>query len=268
MTDAGERRAPVVRAVIVDDEMAARRGLRLVLRGRSDVDIVGECRTGNEAVALIRRLQPDLVLLDIQMPGLDGFGVVREIGARAMPCVVFVTAFDEFALRAFEVAAVDYVVKPYTDDRLIQAVERALARLREQRVTAAHERLLDALDRHASTGSGAGYATRLLVSVGTQSIIVALSEVTLLQADGYCVRISAPGSRYTLRESMQELEARLDPAEFLRVHRSTIVRIAAVKSVDRVRHERLFLTLADGTRVLVSRARREWVLRALGEIRG
>jgi two-component system, LytTR family, response regulator len=265
------------RVLIVDDEPVARRGLRLALRARSDVEIVGECQNGYEAIETIERDGPDLVLLDVQMPGLDGFGVIRSVGVHAMPSVIFVTAFDEFALRAFDVAAVDYVVKPFAETRLLAAVERATTRLREHRVTRAHERLLEALGDGRSDlpssatrpiTAGAGYATRLLVSVGAKSIVVPLSDVTLFQADGYHILVWAGDARYTLRGSLQDLELRLDPSEFLRIHRSSVVRFSAVKSVERAGADRVLIVLADGTKLPVSRSRREFVIHALGCIRG
>lgn len=265
------------RVLIVDDEPVARRGLRLALSERRDIEIVGECQNGHEAVAVIKRDKPDLVLLDVQMPGLDGFGVIRSIGVHAMPCVIFVTAFDEFALRAFDVAAVDYVVKPFSETRLVAAVERATTRLREHRVTMAHERLLEILG-NGSSGSApsagpsssapAEYATRLLVSVGAKSIVVPLSDVTLFQADGYHMLVWAGDARYTLRGSLQDLEMRLDPSEFLRVHRSAVVRTSAVRSLERVGVDRLLIVLADGTKIPVSRSRRDIVIQTLGSIRG
>jgi two-component system LytT family response regulator len=268
----------VIRAIIVDDEPIARRGLLSFLETRSDVETIAECRNGKEAVATIRKERPDLVLLDVQMPGLDGLGVVRSIGANEMPCVVFITAFDEFAVRAFELAAVDYVVKPYTVERLSVAIDRALVRIRERRVTIAHERLLEALGEragssraqpiaeHASVNSS--YAERLVVSIGSRSVVIPIAEVTLLQADGYHVVVFAANGRYVLRESLQTLEERLDPAQFQRAHRSTIVRVGAVRSVERERPDQIVLQMSDGTRVPVSRTRRAAIMKGLNGIHG
>jgi two-component system LytT family response regulator len=268
----------VIRAIIVDDEPIARRGLLSFLESRSDVETIGECRNGKEAVATIRRERPELVLLDVQMPGLDGLGVVRSIGAKEMPCVVFITAFDEFAVRAFELAAVDYVVKPYTVERLSVAIDRALARIRERRVTIAHERLLEALGERASSSrlqptaehsqTKTSYAERLVVSIGARSVVVPIAEVTLLQADGYHVVVFAASGRYVLRESLQTLEERLDPAHFQRAHRSTIVRVGAVRSVEREKPDSVVLRMSDGTRVPVSRARRAAIMKGLNGIHG
>lgn len=266
-----------VRALIVDDEPIARRGLRQLLTEQGNVDVVAECENGEDAVQAIRRERPDLVYLDIQMPGLDGFGVVRTIGANDMPCMVFVTAFDDCAINAFAVAATDYVVKPFSPERLAEATTRALGRIREKRVVAAHEQLLHALgdastaawsERMGPGATGAPYATRLLVSVGTRSVVVPLDDVSLIEADGYHVRVRAGATRYTLRESLKELESRVNPLDFLRVHRSAIVRISAVRCLERIAHERLVVVLADGTRISVGRARRDAVIRTLGSVRG
>jgi two-component system, LytTR family, response regulator len=266
------------RVLIVDDEPVARRGLRSLLKRRHEFEVIGECSNGHAAVAAIGKERPDLVLLDVQMPGLDGFGVIRSVGVGAMPCVIFTTAFDEFALRAFEVAAIDYVVKPFSASRLSDALDRALQRLHEHRVTIAHERLLEVLgdaitpavaaSTAAARTSSSGHATRLLVSVGEKRIVVPLSDVTLFQADGYHIRVWAGESRYTLRGSLQDLEARLDPSEFLRVHRSAIVRTASVRAVERDGQERILFVMADSTRIPVSRGRREMVIETLGSIRG
>jgi two-component system LytT family response regulator len=268
----------VVRTIIVDDEPIARRGLRSFLQARSDVETVAECRNGKEAVAAIRKEHPDLVLLDVQMPGLDGLGVVRTVGADEMPCVVFITAFDEFAVRAFELAAVDYVVKPFTVDRLSVAIDRAIARIRERRVTSAHERLLEALGERAGSSRTlriterepvhGSYAERLVVSIGSRSVVIPIAEVTLLQADGYHVVVFAASGRYVLRESLHTLEERLDPADFQRAHRSTIVRVSAVRSVEREGTDQIVLQMSDGTRVRVSRSWRAAIMKGLNGIHG
>ncbi|MEP6780342.1 MAG: LytTR family DNA-binding domain-containing protein [Gemmatimonadaceae bacterium] len=260
-----------VRTLIVDDEPIARRGLRHVVAARGAIEVVGECANGVEAVAAIRREPIDLVFLDIRMPALDGFGVIRTIGAQDMPCVVFVTAFDEHAIDAFAAAATDYVVKPFSPERLLEATDRALVRIREHRVVLAHEQLLQVLGTPIDPVAVAvdePYAKRLLVSVGARSIVVPLTDVSLIEADGYYVRVTAASTKYTLRESLRELECRLNPQQFVRVHRSAIVRISAVVGVERIESDRVALVLANGTRIPVSRTRKDAVVRSLGSIRG
>jgi two-component system LytT family response regulator len=270
MADVG---APM-RILIVDDEPLARRGARRIVEGHRGAVVVGECRSGTEAIRFIQSTAPDVVLLDVQMPGVDGFGVIRAVGAERLPAIVFVTAFDDFAVRAFEHAAVDYVVKPYTDDRLLQAIDRAIARRAGDHAARVQEQLRALL---AVAGGSATPSTeaptnaplnRLLVNVGTRSIVVPLEEVTWIRADDYCATVFASGKSYVLRESLNELERRLDGAEFIRAHRSAIVRVDAVQALERSSTGAMHCVLRDGTRVPVSRSRREAVTSALGDARG
>jgi two-component system LytT family response regulator len=276
MPDAHSATAGATRVLIVDDEPIARRGARRILDGYRGITIAGECRSGPEAVRAIHASRPDVVLLDIQMPGLDGFGVLREIGAEEMPAVVFVTAFDDFAVRAFEHAAVDYVVKPYTDERLLHAIDRAIARREGDRAAKVQEQLRALLALSSVPRIGGESAapappaplSRLLVTVGSRSIVVPLDDVSWIRADDYCATVFAGTRSYVLRESLAELERRLDPAVFVRVHRSAIVRVGAVHALDRGVTSALVCILHDGTRVPVSRARREAVIASLGDARG
>jgi two-component system LytT family response regulator len=277
-----------IRVLVVDDEPAARRGVRSVLDGCSYDVVVEECRNGGEAVRAIPSFDPHVVLLDVQMPGLDGFDVIREVGADRMPAVVFVTAYDEHALRAFDVAAVDYVVKPFTDERLRQAMDRALKRRSERRAAEVQKQLLALLEGagHRPGGESSpmpaespaslaqahaavpAYLARLLVSVGTRSEVVPVSTVSWIRADDYYASVFADGTAYVIRESLAELERRLDPREFVRVHRSAIVRLAMIRSLERPANGRYRVLLRDGTRVPVSRSRYAAVARALGDLRG
>jgi two-component system LytT family response regulator len=206
------------------------------------------------------------------MPGLDGFGVLRAVGVERMPAVVFVTAYDDFAVRAFEHAAVDYVVKPYTDERLLQALDRAMARREGDRAAKVQEQLRSLLGvRHASADtpeSTSAPLTRILVTIGSRSVVVQLHDVSWIRADDYCATVFTSGKSYVLRESLADLERRLDPMEFMRVHRSAIVRVAAVHALDRGGTGALHCVLRDGTRVPVSRTRRDAVVAALGDARG
>lgn len=276
----------MIRVLVVDDEPAARRGVRSVLDGWSKDVVVEECRNGGEAVRAIPAFEPHVVLLDVQMPGLDGFDVIREVGPERMPAVVFVTAYDEHALRAFDVAAVDYVVKPFTDERLRQAMDRALKRRTERRAVEVQRQLLALLEgagervagerptmddmapSRAPTPAAPDYLTRLLVSVGTRSVVVPVSTVSWIRADDYYASVFAGGTAYVIRESLAELERRLDPREFMRVHRSAIVRLTMVRSLERPANGRYHLVLRDGTRVPVSRSRYTAVARTLGDLRG
>jgi Response regulator of the LytR/AlgR family len=278
----------MIRVLVVDDEPAARRGVRSVLDGWSEDVVVEECRNGGEAVRAIPSFDPHVVLLDVQMPGLDGFDVIREVGVDRMPAIVFVTAYDEHALRAFDVAAVDYVVKPFTDERLRQAMDRALKRRSERRAAEVQKQLLTLLEgaghraggesstlpvesstsRALAPASAPSYLTRLLVSVGTRSEVVPVSTVSWIRADDYYASVFAGGTAYVIRESLAELERRLDPREFMRVHRSAIVRLAMVRALEHPANGRYRVVLRDGTRVPVSRSRHAAVARTLGDLRG
>ena len=277
-----------IRVLVVDDEPAARRGVRSVLDGWSTELLVEECRNGVEAVRAIPSFDPHVVLLDVQMPGLDGFDVIREVGADRMPAVVFVTAYDEHALRAFDVAAVDYVVKPFTDERLHQAMDRALKRRSERHAADVQRQLLALLEGagHRPSAEGApmvtersasplphaaatpSYLTRLLVSVGTRSEVVPVNTISWIRADDYYASVFAGGTAYVIRESLAELERRLDPREFVRVHRSAIVRLATVRSLEHPANGRYSVVLRDGTRVPVSRSRYSAVASRLGDLTG
>jgi two-component system LytT family response regulator len=258
--------------LIVDDEPVARRGLRAVLSRMPSVGTILECATGVEAIASIGAHSPDLVLLDVQMPDLDGLGVIDRVGVAAMPPVVFVTAYDNFAIRAFDRAAVDYVVKPYTERRIQGAVERALRAGADRRATLTLARLLAAVSEARSEEPGprprltGGYLQRILAVSGQRAVVIPVEEVLWVKADDYCATIITAAGRSVIRESLNELEARLDPRQFLRVHRSAIVKIDAIRAVERTKSG-LRVALSDGTRVPVSRARGPQVVATLGGYR-
>jgi two-component system LytT family response regulator len=263
---------------VVDDEPVARRGLRRLLGERDDLYVIGECEDGMAAVDFIDRRRPDLVLLDVQMPGLDGLEVVRRLGAERMPPVIFVTAFDEFAIAAFDLAAVDYVVKPFTDDRLLRAVDRALARQAERTATRSLNRLVEVLTHELPAATSGGqvalpapsrqrFRVRFLVSIGTRDAVIHASEIQRIHANGYYATIVTHDRReYLIRTPLDQLERELDPALFLRVHRSAIVSLGEVRGTERHAGRNTLVVLRDGARVAVSRARREAVLQVLGAL--
>jgi two-component system, LytTR family, response regulator len=234
-----------MRALIVDDEPVARSLLRAMLAEHADVDIVGECRNASEAVTGIRDLEPDVVFLDIQMPGGDGFSVIERVGVEEMPAVVFVTAYDEYALRAFEVVAIDYLLKPFDDRRL----ESTLRRLRERRggeETDAEERLIHLLQE---LRGATRYLGRIAVDAGTHVTFVPTSQITWLEAKGKHTLVHSDTETYTRREGLSELTVQLDPTEFIRVHRSSVVRIDRIREVHRWSRGGYYLILIDGTRL-------------------
>jgi two-component system LytT family response regulator len=247
-----------LRVLIVDDEPVARRRIRRLLQQEPDVEIAGECGDGQAAADAVLTLRPDLVFLDVQMPERDGFGVLEAVGPGEMPAVVFVTAYDRYALRAFDVHALDYLLKPFTRERFHEALARARRRGRaagdlERRFVA----LLDELR------SGRRYLTRFAVRSGGRVQIVEASRVDWIGAADNYVTIHAEGREHLLRETMARLEQQLDPDRFVRIHRSAIVQIDRIKELRPSFHGDFAVLLHDGTRLTLSRGYRGRVERLL-----
>jgi len=242
-----------VRALVVDDEAPARAKLVRLLRDDGRFELAGEAGDGIAAVAQIEAARPDLLLLDIQMPGLTGFEVLRAVGAAACPKVIFSTAHDRYALEAFEAHAADYLLKPYDADRFRIALDKALVQLRAGAGEVA--RLEALLARYP--GSHGRYLERLIVKRDDGWVPVPLDRVRRLSAEGKQVRVFAAGGEHVIRDSLGELEARLDPARFVRVHRGDIVSVAAVVRVDALFHGDAVAELDDGSSVVVSRTHRD-----------
>lgn len=244
----------MIRVLVVDDEAPARRKLCNLLAAHADVNVVGEAVDGVEAVDRILEVQPDLVLLDIQMPRLDGFGVVEGVGVEAMPTVVFVTAYDEHALRAFEVHALDYLLKPIPPARLdgvLERVRRQLAGRRSAETAQRIDRVLEELGRERKP------LRRLLVDSGpNRQVLLSLDEVVLLRADRNDVRFVTAGREYRRRITLGELERRLEPDAFLRLNRSELVRVSAIREVQPWFHGDARVILHDGTVLSWSRRHR------------
>ena len=286
---------PSLRVIIVDDERLARMRLEDLLAKEPGVEIVGTARDGAAAVEAIRTLRPDLVFLDVQMPVMTGLDVLREVGADAMPATIFVTAFDQYALQAFDAAAVDYLVKPFGDERFEQAFRRARRRLALEGIDRQRELLLAALQRAApaparvatqtTTPTSAApasdsvpvsstptnsfqYAERIAVEMRGKVRAVPVTQIDYITASGsYAelhVRDGTATHRYVIRETMQALEERLDPARFLRVHRSVIVRLDLVELLHRSPGGDYEVQLRSGVRLPVSRSRYAALERWLG----
>lgn len=238
-----------LRILLVDDEPLARTLLRVLLEPERDVHIVGEC-TGTDAVAAIDKMRPDIVFLDVQMPEVDGFQVLERLGPERAPVVVFVTAYDRYALRAFEVHAVDYLLKPVDAARLRDAFEHARSRVR-LRVGGAAEPVIAGLlqDR-------ARFPSRLLVPGRKGTLVIDVDTIDWLEASDYYVSIHAGGRTYLLRETMVDLEVRLDPARFFRTHRSAIVNLDRVQEIRPLFHGDAALVLSTGGQIRLSRTRR------------
>jgi len=244
------RSSPSLRALVVEDEAPARRTLELLLATHRDVDLVGECTTGPEAVEAIERIRPDLLFLDVHLPGYGGFEVLRRVN----PCptsVIFVTAYDEHALRAFDTPAVDYLLKPFDDERFDRALERARARVRQKQLE--------------ELASAKPFLERIAVRDSGRILLVRTSEIDWIEADDYYVQLHVRGRSHLLRERMHLLEARLDPRRFVRIHRSSIVNIDRVKELQPFFHGEYHVLLEDGTLLRLSRTHRDRLELLLGK---
>ena len=263
---AGGEAARPLRVGVVDDEPLARDCVRLALAGDAGAEIVAECADGEEAVRAIVECAPDVVLLDVQLPGLDGFGVVERVGAARMPLVVFVSAFDAHALRAFRVHALDYVLKPFDDARLAEAIARVREQLALRDLGALRHRLAallrdvrpvadgeGAAGEDAAIGEEGGFARRFVVRRGDRVAIVRTEDVDWLEADGNYVRLHVRAETHRLRASLRALVARLDPARFVRIHKSTVVNVDRVREVQPWFGGDYVAILHDGRQLRVSR---------------
>jgi two-component system, LytTR family, response regulator len=257
-----------LRTIIVDDESLARRGLRLRLQKHAGIEIVAECHNGRQALAAVAEHQAELMFLDIQMPGMDGFEVVRRLQDEDMPMVVFVTAFDHYALEAFEVHAVDYVLKPVDEERLAQSVERAQQRHALRRSEGEKQRLLELmaaltgaqpaqLEARVNEGSEAASLQRLVIRDGSTVHRVPCGDIEWIDAAGDYMCIHAGGVTHITRATMKELEAQLDGRRFVRIHRSTLVNIERVSTVAPLENGKYRIELAGGQKLTMSRGYRE-----------
>ena len=243
-----------IRALIVDDEPLARDGVRLHLEEHDDVEVIGECGSGEAAVVAIENDAPDLVFLDVQMPGLDGFGVIEAIAADRLPAIVFVTAYDQFALRAFETHALAYLLKPFETERFNRALDRVRTQLRAKTKEIVDEKLRDLV---ASLSGKERYLERLVARTSGRILILRVEDVDWIEAAANYVRVHIGPKQYLVRETMTHLEARLNPDRFLRIHRSIIVRKDRIKELEPLFQGDYSIILVDGTRLTSSRGYRE-----------
>ena len=257
MTDANP--AGPWRVVVVDDEPPARQTLRLLLGREKDFTLVAECGHGQEAVAAVTRERPDVLFLDVRMPGMNGFDVLREIAGAALAAVVFVTAYDQYAPQAFEQHAVEYLLKPFSDERFGDVVERLRRRLRERTYAALAARLPLALAETAARQD----RRRLVVRDGARTHVIPHEDIVWIEAEDYYAGIHARGRRILARESLRTLEKTLDPAIFVRVHRSAIVNTRWIKAIEPLASGDQKLILNDGTTLRVSRTHRAALMQRL-----
>ena len=255
----------MLKALIVDDEELARRGLEIRLAKIPDVEICGQCQNGREAIAAIKELSPDLLFLDVQMPGLSGFDVLRKISGRDMPAVIFVTAFDKYAFKAFEEHALDYLLKPINDDRLAEAITRA-RQARDQKLASTHRSKLLKLvceltgeeltleDAIGGDSTSASFPPRLAIRDGARTTCIDVGDIDWIDAAGDYMCVHSAGDTHVLRGTMKRLESVLDPEIFVRVHRSTIVNRHRVRSLRAHRNGEYFLTLDNNRELKLSRS--------------
>ena len=247
-----------LRVLTVEDEPPARRRLRALLEEHEDIDLIGEASDGGQAVQLIQTLRPDLVLLDVQLPIANGFEVIDAIGAEEMPAVIFVTAYDEYALQAFEVYALDYLLKPVESARLDTALRRARARLQGD---AGGDRapLRRAMEEIRSTPT----LNRIPVRQGGRIIFVDIADIDYVVAEGNYVRVRARGAHHLIRDTLGAIEHKLRPHGFLRIHRSTLVRTDRIVELQPLFHGEYAVRLKDGTKLTSGRTYREQMRLAL-----
>jgi two-component system LytT family response regulator len=252
-----------IRVVIVDDEELARRGVRTRLERSADVEVVAECGSGREAIEAVRRTSPDLVFLDIQMSGMTGFDVIDAVGCDSFPRVIFVTAHDRHAIRAFEVNALDYLLKPIDDERFDVAVARARELMMRDRESDLGRRLASVLVevRPKSDGIGGAYPERFVVRSGGRVLFVKAGEIDWVEAAGDYVGLHVGRKAWLLRETMAAMERRLDPSRFARIHRSTIVNVERISELKPCENGEYLVLLRDGTELRLSRTHRHTLQR-------
>jgi two-component system LytT family response regulator len=257
-----------LRVLIVDDEPLGCERLRELLEEERDVELVGMAENGDEAIDAIRTLRPDLVFLDVQMPRKTGIDVVHEVGPARMPTTVFVTAYDQYALQAFDFAAVDYLVKPFDDERFEEALRRARKKVELEGLGHLREQMLTLLQGAAQAGapppSDRQYLERIAVPMKGKMRVLPVSQIEYITASGPYAELHGGGQCHVVRESMQKLEEQLDPEVFMRVHRSAIVRLELIDSLLRGTMGDYQIQLKSGMRLRVSRSRREALERRLG----
>lgn len=258
-------------ALIVDDERAARERIVDLLGPRGDVEVAGLCKSGAEAIEAIREEQPDLVFLDVQMPKIDGLEVVNRLGAKAMPVTIFVTAYDRYALDAFEAHALDYLLKPYDDERFEEALDRAQEQIRLQTGQELSRKMENLLEETRSseadtTAEVEEYLERIAVERRDRVLVVSADELWYVTAEGPYLKLHVDDDTHLIRERMKTLEAQLDPRQFIRIHRSTLVNLDRVEALVPRATGGHDVELEDGTQLKVSRSRKATLEERIGLI--
>ena len=247
-----------LQTVIVDDEPLALDMLKLLLADHKDIDVVAQCQNGQEAIAWLQSKPVDLLFLDVQMPELGGFDVVEQVGLRRLPPTIFVTAYHEHAVRAFDIHAIDYLTKPIEPERLGTALERARRKIAAETALMTQEQLTAVLKGlRASTGELKSYVSRLLVKDGEKEIFLAAEKIDWIEAADYYCCLHTRGRTYMLRESIADLSNRLDPRQFVRIHRSSIVNLDQIREIYREGQTEGTVVLTDGKKLRMSRVGRQ-----------
>ena len=250
-----------IRTLIVDDEPLGRERIRALLARDPEIEVVEECPDGRRAVAAIERSRPDLVFLDVQMPEMDGFAVLEAIAGDRMPAIIFVTAYDRYAVQAFEVHALDYLLKSFDRDRFEAALERAKQEIHRSKTGVLNERLAGLLEDLQAKQKR---LTRLVVKSGGRIVFLRVDEIDWVEAADNYARIHAGRESHLIRETLQSLEGRLNPEQFLRIHRSTLVNLDRIRELQPIFHGDYVVKLNDGTELTLSRSYREKLLEPLG----
>ena len=250
-----------IRTLIVDDESLARERIRDMLASDSDIQIIADCGNGQEAIEAIQQHSPDLVFLDVEMPGIDGFGVLEALSGDRTPNIIFVTAYDQYAVRAFEVYALDYLLKPFDQERFDKAVARAKEQIAGERDEALGQRILRAI---AEIKTRPVHLERLVIKMNGHVFFIKTEEIDWLEAEGNYVRLHAAKESYLLRDTISALECQLDPKKFIRIHRSAIVNIDRITELQPWFHGEYRIILREGVQLTLSRTYREKLHELLG----
>ena len=247
-----------IRTLIIDDERLAREKVRTLLDDDEEIEVVGECANGSEAIAAVRKQKPDLLLLDIEMPGHNGFEVLQKLRGERLPMVVFITAHNEYAVRAFEVEAVDYVMKPFDRRRFHDALRRAKRQMHDGGAES-EARIVRLLERVVKPA-----LDHFVVKARDRTFLVAVTDVDWIEAEGKYVRLHAAGASHLVRESIGDVEERLDARRFLRIHRATIVNVKRILEMHKGFGGSVFVVLRDGTKLTMSRRYRTRIREVTG----
>ncbi len=253
------------KVLIVNDEPLAREGIRLRLKAYSDFTIIGECEDAVTALKAIRNEAPDLIFLDIQMQGMDGFEMLKRLPKHRHPQIIFLTAYDQYALAAFEVHALDYLLKPVDPKRFAAAVKRALTQLKQPHPSSIEDRLRALLAEREGNGKPASYLERVAVRTGKRITYIFADEIDWLEAVGDYVGLHVGQNRPLISATLDDLEDRLDPRKFVRIHRSTIVQLSRIRETQKLPNRDMRLRLVDGTNLRVSRTYRDRLDRGLSD---